>query len=735
METFLGFSASEIIGRTDEALYGQEENIRTRTIDKRVLAGETITEELTKRVKDAVKTFHVLKTPLRSPSGDFFGILGIARDVSDRKKAEETLRDQEQMLQLTLSASPVAISYVEDGKLTWTNQAMANMFGYSKEEEYIGKKAKDFYASEDEYLRIRRIFQQSVNQGELVETEAKFKRHNGSVFYGQLKITALNATDHRKSSISSIADITERKRAQEALRRSRARYRMLFEQWQRIAELYRTLLDASPDPIVVYDIEGIPTYLNSAFTNVFGRTIEELQGKRIDFVPDENWPETYRMIDDVLHGRSFSNVETKRYNNEGNIIDVSISGAAYFDEHGKVAGSVIQLRDITEYKRMEEQLRQAAKMEAIGKLAGGVAHDFNNLLTAMMGYSHMLMRQLPDDGPQQDTIARIIRATERAADVTRKLLAFGRKQLLEVKTIDLNSLIRDLEHMLQGLMGEHIDLVTRLEADLGCVKADPGQIEQIILNLVVNARDAMPGGGRLSIETSNVTSGDQLGRSEVWSTMGPHVMVSVSDTGLGMNSETMSKIFDPFFTTKDKGVGTGLGLSTVYGIVKQHNGQIIVDSKPGKGTTFNVFLPRIEEQAEATEEAVIFRQQPLGTETVLVVEDEAIVRDLACEMLGMLGYHTLMACHPKEALELCRHHTGHIDLVLTDVVLPEMDGKSMFNEIAFHRPGIKALFMSGYTDNAIGRHGVLEQGMHFMPKPFSVDTLARKVREVLDLSI
>ena len=732
MEAFLDLPAAKIIGKTDTSVFDAQEGVHTRSMDELVLKGQTVVEEQTKLVGDTVTTFHVIKAPLRSVSNEIAGILGIARDVSDRKKVEEALRDKERMLQTTLTASPVAISYVENAKLKWSNQAMAEMFGYGEEDEYLGTKARDFYASEDEYHRVRRIFVQAISKGEPVETEAKFKRQDGSIFHGQLKITALDHSNVKKGTISSIADISDRKKAEEALRKSRSRYRALFEQWQRIAELYRTLLDASPDPVVVYDIEGLPTYLNSAFSQVFGWSFEEVQGKRIDFVPEDNWPETRQMIDKIIKGQNFSNVETRRRTKEGKVIDVSISGASYYDEHGKVAGSVIQLRDITEYKLMEEQLRQAAKMEAIGKLAGGVAHDFNNLLTAMMGYSQILMRQLPEGGRHQDTLARIIRAAERAAEVTRQLLAFGRKQLLEMKTLDLNTLILDLEPMLQGLIGEHILLSIKLDADLGYIRADPGQIEQIILNLVVNARDAMPAQGALTIETANVNLDEDSLHTRDDVSGGPHVVLEVRDTGLGMSPETLSKIFDPFFTTKEKGVGTGLGLSTVYGIVKQHRGRILVDSELGAGTTFRVFIPKVTDTAAQVDQPQNIAAHPRGSETVLVVEDEAIVRDLACEMLRMLGYNTLMAGDPQEALELCHRHGGAIDLVLTDVVLPKMDGKTLFNEISSFMPNAKVIFMSGYTDNAIGRHGVLEHGVQFLPKPFSVDLLASKIREVLD---
>ncbi len=393
---------------------------------------------------------------------------------------------------------------------------------------------------------------------------------------------------------------------------------------------------------------------------------------------------------------------------------------------------MVAQRDITEHKRLEEQLRQAVKMEAVGRLAGGVAHDFNNLLTAIMGYCAMLMQQLPEEGAHVQKLAQINLASERAAALTQQLLAFSRKQVLRMRVVDLNGVISDIGEMLRRLIGEHIDLVTFLDPELPRVRADHGQIEQIIMNLAVNARDAMPHGGRLTLETAYVTLDEEYAKFHLEVKAGSYVMISMSDNGLGMEADTRSRIFEPFFTTKGKELGTGLGLSTVYGIVKQHGGHITVYSEQNVGTTFKIYLPRVEEFPEEMPVSVLTPQQPRGDETILLVEDEEIVRNIATEFLQMLGYTLLSVGDPEEALALCADHPGNINLLLTDVILPKMDGRTLSRRLSRIRPDVRVLYVSGYTENAIVHHGVLDHGIHFLQKPFSMDALALKVREVLD---
>jgi signal transduction histidine kinase/CheY-like chemotaxis protein len=388
-----------------------------------------------------------------------------------------------------------------------------------------------------------------------------------------------------------------------------------------------------------------------------------------------------------------------------------------------------------ELERSEEQLRQSQKMDAIGQLAGGVAHDFNNLLTAICGHSELSLKRLTPEDPLYRPLEQIKKAGERAAGLTRQLLAFSRKQMLQPKIIDLNQIVVDMNKMLQRLIGEDIDLMMGLAADLGKVKADPNQIEQILMNLSINARDAMPKGGRLTIETSNVDLSEEYSREHVSVRPGQYVMLAVSDNGCGMDAMTQAHIFEPFFTTKEVGKGTGLGLATVYGIVKQSEGTIWLYSEVGRGTAFKIYLPCAEAFIKEVEVEADDFESLQGTETVLLVEDEDVVREMATEILRDSGYHVLEAKSGLEAMILERQHSGVIHLMLTDVVMPQISGRELAEQLTPLRREMKVLYMSGYTDDAIVHHGVLEEGTAFISKPFTPTALARKVREILDVDV
>ena len=385
-----------------------------------------------------------------------------------------------------------------------------------------------------------------------------------------------------------------------------------------------------------------------------------------------------------------------------------------------------------EKEALEEQFRQSQKMEAIGSLAGGVAHDFNNLLTIIKGNSQLSLTEMKADDPLRENIEEIDKASDRAATLTRQLLAFGRRQILEMRVLDLNTTLRDLEKMLRRIIGEDVELVTFMAEDLGNVKADPGQVEQVIMNLAVNARDAMPKGGKLTIETANVGLDKEYARKHISVKPGSYVMLSISDTGIGMAPEVKGRIFEPFFTTKEKGKGTGLGLSTVYGIIKQSGGDIWVYSEPSQGTTFKIYFPRVDEPLDEVGKKGVEGELPRGNETILLVEDGEEVRKLAAQVLRKQGYKVLEASHGNDALLVCKQHEGPIQLMVTDVVMPGMSGCELAENLLSLYPEMKALYMSGYTDNTIAHHGILEPGLHYIQKPFSVEGLAIKVREVLD---
>jgi PAS domain S-box-containing protein len=401
------------------------------------------------------------------------------------------------------------------------------------------------------------------------------------------------------------------------------------------------------------------------------------------------------------------------------------------DAAGRPAEVVGSLSDITERKRLEDQFRQAQKMEAIGHLAGGVAHDFNNLLTIIGGYSDMLLPELAPADPNREMVSEIRSAADRAAGLTRQLLAFSRQTVLEPKILDLNELVRDNEKMLRRLIGEDVQLTTDLDVALEPVKVDPGQLAQVIMNLAVNARDAMPTGGRLTVDTSSVALDAAVAATIPDAKAGQYVLLSVNDSGIGMTPEVRAHIFEPFFTTKAPGKGTGLGLATVYGIVQQSGGFITVESESGCGTTFKIYFP-VAETASPARAGSVRRLLARGTETILLVEDEDAVRSMVRVALQRAGYTLLDASRGTEALRIASEHAGAIHLVMTDVVMPEMSGRELIERLAPLRPDIKVLYLSGYTDDAVVRHGVLQAEVAFLQKPFTMTTLTNKVREVLD---
>jgi two-component system, cell cycle sensor histidine kinase and response regulator CckA len=404
-----------------------------------------------------------------------------------------------------------------------------------------------------------------------------------------------------------------------------------------------------------------------------------------------------------------------------------------FGKDRQVIGLIHVVRDITEYKRMEAQLLQSQKMEAIGVLAGGVAHDFNNLLTVINGYTEMFLEDLPPDDPRHRDFKQISKAGQQAASLTSQLLAFSRKQILQPEILNINDILDETSKMLRRMIGEDIEIMVRTQPNLGLVNTDPGQVQQIILNLAVNARDAMPQGGKLTIETADVDFDEYYVMEHPLTKAGPYVMLAASDNGIGMDAATQTRIFDPFFTTKGIGKGTGLGLSTVYGIVKQSNGFIWVYSEPGKGTTFKIYLPRVEGKITKVAAENKLESDIHGFETVLVVEDEALVRSLACRILNDRGYYVLEASNGNEALRVAQEHVGEIHLILTDVVMPGMSGRELVSQLKEIRPNIKSLFISGYTDDAIVHHGILDSDVAFLQKPFTIEKLTHKVRAMIEL--
>ncbi|MEO6119772.1 MAG: ATP-binding protein [Terriglobales bacterium] len=516
-----------------------------------------------------------------------------------------------------------------------------------------------------------------------------------------------------------IANAILHKRNEEARRESDLRFRTMVQ--SAVYGIYRS----SPDD---HFIEVNPALV----TMLAYDSAEEVLALKISRDVYAASEERTALIHKYAHSGRVEGIEVKWKRKDGKYITVRLSGLAILDTEEQPRFFEMIAEDVTERRALEDQLRQSQKMEAIGRLAGGVAHDFNNLLTVIKGYSELMLDELKDADPMRAEVEEIKKAADRAATLTRQLLAFSRQQVLAPKVIDLNAVVSNMDKLLTRLLGEDIGLYTVLEASLGRVKADPGQIEQVVMNLVVNARDAMPRGGKLTVETSNADLDDSYAREHVGARAGSYVMLAVSDNGTGMTPEVRQRIFEPFFTTKELGKGTGLGLSTVYGIVKQSEGYIWVYSEPGQGTSFKVYLPRVDSPVEVVTPRAGRKPTFTGSETVLLVEDEDGVRALVRQVLHKHGYTVLEARHGGEALLHCERHVGPIQLLLTDVVLEQMGGPELARRLSGIRPDMRVLYISGYTDDAIIHHGVLTEGTAFLQKPFTTEALARKIRQVLD---
>jgi len=649
-------------------------------------------------------------------AGLFAAALGFGfawnRAVRARRYRQIAMHDAR--YRVLLEQTQEAVSVAVEGLVVYANPACVEMFGYKK--PLIGVPITIFFAPGSRE-QVEEIVHHRIAGRPAPELyEAIGLRGDGTTFAVELRVTPVEF-EGKAGSQAILRDITGRKRMEADIRGSEQRYRLLFE--RNLAGVYRS----TPD--------GRLLECNRAFANMLGfaSPAEAMAQPGAAHPTDRQARE--RFLQRLRREGSLVNDENQVRRKDGSLIWIVENVSLISDEDGEeiLLGTAF---DMTERRRLEEQLLQSQKMEAVGRLAGGIAHDFNNLLTAVAGYSELLLTQLPEGDPRRESADEIQRAGSRAAALTRQLLAFSRRQVLEPRVLDLNAVISGMERMLRRVIGEDVELTTALEGELWRAKADPGQIEQAILNLIVNARDAMPRGGRLTVETANVLLDEKFAGLYATVHPGPHVMLAVSDTGVGMDAELQARLFEPFFTTKERGKGTGLGLSTTYGIVKQSGGSIWVYSEPGHGTTFKIYLPRCEEPLEDRPAPAPPTAPATGSESVLLVEDEPEVRRLVEKLLGLRGYTVLSAANPSEAIAIARRHEAPIELLLTDVIMPGMNGRDLARILAETRPRMKVLYMSGYTDAAISQQGILAPGTAFLSKPFTPDALARKVREVID---
>ncbi|MGB9203335.1 MAG: PAS domain S-box protein [Terriglobales bacterium] len=751
--SLFGFTAAEAVGkRLDTLIVPPDRYAETAWIAQTIQAQNKLKLETRRQRKDGSLVEVLLSASPVTVNGKSVGSYASYSDITEQKRAEElnaalyaiAARSQSaEDLQQFFAAIHNIVGQLMNARnfyiALYDSQSQLLSFPYFVDEQDptpvpkpLGRGLTEYVLRSGEpLLATPAVFEELVGRGEveLIGAESLdwlgVPLKSGTTCIGALVVQsytentrfAVRDREILKFVSQQLAAAIEHKRYEEALRRSEARS--------------RSLILSAAFGICRCTLGGRFLDVNPALINMLGHAsveaVLQLDVKREVFV---NPLELDRLVEDYRRTGSLNGVEVQWRRKDAGVIIVRLSGGAatITDEPGEVLELIAE--DITDRRQLEEQLRQAQKMDAVGRLAGGVAHDFNNLLMVINGYTEVLLEQLEKGSAMHQKVESIQQAADRAATLTRQLLAFSRKQLLELKVVDVNTVIGDMERLLRPLIGENIELVTRLSSDAGHTRADAGQLEQVIMNLVVNAKDSMPEGGKLTVQSSDVTVRPNF-REHRFIQPGRYAVISVSDTGHGMDKETQSRIFEPFFTTKEKGKGTGLGLSTVYGIVKQSNGYVFVQSELGAGTTFYVYLPRVEDATEELSPAQSPQNEAGGCETVLLVEDEESVRELVRVTLVSRGYNVLEAENGERGLQIAESYKEHIHILITDVVMPGIGGRELAKILLAQRPGMSVLYLSGYTEDAVVTQGALGPGTGFLQKPFTLQNLAKKVREVI----
>jgi two-component system cell cycle sensor histidine kinase/response regulator CckA len=750
-----GFNPAEALGeRIDSLIVPPDRSAETRWIAELLVKGQKVVLETKRQRKDgSLLDVFISAAPIVIDERQV-AMCVLYRDISEQKRAEALHSALYRITQKTSSADDLQQFYAAVhgivGELMYARNFYIAVydpltqlltFPYFEDELDSRPAAKKLGKGLTEYvlrtveplLCTPEVFDSLARQGEVESIGAPsldwlgvpLKVGNNS--FGVLAVQSYSGNvrfgDKEKEILQfvsqQLASAIEYKRNEEALRRSEARYRSLVQ--SAVYGIYRSSLEGR-----FFDV-------NPALISMLGYdSAEEVLAldPKLDVFVDAS--EQMRVMAEFRRGARLDNVEVRWKRKDGSAITVRLSGRVVNNPEETAEVVEIIAEDITERRVLENQFRQAQKMEAVGRLAGGVAHDFNNLLMVISGYAEVLLEHTRKNDPLYTKIEAIHQATDRATTLTRQLLAFSRKQLLELKVVDLNLIVEDIKRLLRPLIGENIELQTQLAPDLGRTRADAGQIEQVLMNLVVNSKDAMPNGGKIIIQSANARlNHEDVRREYSYIHPGLYVVLSVTDTGEGMDKETQLRIFEPFFTTKEKGKGTGLGLSTVYGIIKQSGGYVLVQSEPGQGTTFRIYLPRVEDALEPVGTLGTSSSQNGGSETVLLVEDEESVRQLVRETLESKGYKVLEADNGEAALRIVSNYSDKIDMLITDVVMPGMSGRELSARLCASRPQTKVLYLSGYTEDAIGHEGVVDPDTAFLQKPFTLQMLSRKVREVL----
>jgi PAS domain S-box-containing protein len=716
-ERLFGYSREELLGRAVETLVpvrlrGRHRGHRAGFMSHPQVRPMGAGLELYGLRKDGSEfPIEISLSPIQT--GDNSLVCAAIRDITDRKRIEERLR------RLLDSAPDAMVIAGNEGRIILVNSQTEKLFGYQRE-ELLGQPVEvlvpeRFWNHHRKHRGNYMVNPQARAMG--AGTELYGVKKDGTEFPVEISLSPQQTEDGILVS-STIRDITERKRVDDALRQSEANFRAMIEGTYGV---YR----ATP--------EGKLLVVNDALVKILGyESVEEVMALNLAVDIFENGEYTPLMFDQPGTRKQFAKLEAHWKRKDGSTIPVEISGRAVRDENGTILYFEVIVENVAHVRGVEQRLRHVQKMEAIGRLAGGIAHDFNNVLGVVVAYTEMLVEKLQGDSELFPLVNSVTKAVERGGTLTRQLLAFSRQQVLEPQVISIAEHLEGIKDMLARVIGEDIKLIMLPGNTNLRVKVDPTQLEQVIMNLVVNARDAMPEGGRLTIETGEIDIDDEYCGRNPEARIGRHVMMAVTDTGCGMSPEILSRIFEPFFTTKEQGKGTGLGLATIYGIVKQSGGHISAYSEVGRGTTFKVYLPATHEQIDKPEVLPQERVAPRGEETILLVEDEESLRTVTQEFLSNKGYKVIVAEDFQKAVEACEGNSRHIDLLMTDVVLPGASGPKLADRLATSRPEMKVLFVSGYTADALVHGDLHRTDFAFLSKPFSLNTLARKIRSILD---